>query len=113
MKFFSANIRANTTTFVAKQWVVATIQYSATTRTTTTFVNGITMSVKGPDALAQNGGATWNNLFIGQKGQTSSADYKLQGRIGDILVYNSVLSTADRRAVEAWLSEKYGFGVAV
>ena len=100
-------------TFVNRQWVVATMQYSATTKTTTSFVNGITMTAKGPDALAQNSGAAWSDLYIGQKGTTTSADHKLQGYIGDILVYNSVLSSSDRMSVEAWLSEKYGFGVSV
>ena len=100
-------------TFVNRQWVVATMQYSATTKTTTSFLNGITMTAKGPDALAQNSGAAWSDLYIGQKGPTTSADYKMQGYIGDILVYNSVLSTSDRMSVEAWLSEKYGFGVSV
>ena len=38
---------------------------------------------------------------------------RCKGRIGDIFAYNSVLSTSDRMSVEAWLSEKYGFGVNV
>lgn len=65
------------------------------------------------DALAQNSGAAWSDLYIGQKGPTTGADYKMQGHIGDILIYNSVLSSSDRMSVEAWLSEKYGFGVSV
>ena len=58
-------------------------------------------------------GAAWSDLYIGQKGRDDErADYKMQGLsayIGDILAYNSVLSAC----VEAWLSEKYGFGASV
>jgi hypothetical protein len=100
-------------TFVNRQWVVATMQYNGTTKTTTSFLNGISMTAKGPDALAQNSGAAWTDLYIGQKGTATGADFKMQGYIGDILIYNSVLSTSDRMSVEAWLSEKYGFGVSV
>ena len=100
-------------TFVNRQWVVATMQYNGATKTTTSFLNGISMTAKGPDALTQNSGAAWTDLYIGQKGTATGADFKMQGYIGDILIYNSVLGTSDRMSVEAWLSEKYGFGVSV
>jgi hypothetical protein len=98
-------------TFIRSQWVIATMQYSAATKTTTTFLNGITMTPKGPDATAQNNGNAWNDFFIGQS--ATSADYRLQGYIGEILIYNSVLSTVDRKKVESYLSLKYGLGVAI
>jgi hypothetical protein len=87
------------------------MQYSAATKTTTTFLNGITMTPKGPDATAQNNGDAWNDFFIGQS--PTSADYRLQGYIGEILIYNSVLSTVDRKKVESYLSLKYGLGIAI
>jgi hypothetical protein len=98
-------------TFIRSQWVIATMQYSAATKTTTTFLNGITMTPKGPDATAQNSGNAWNDFFIGQS--ATSADYRLQGYIGEILIYNSVLSTVDRKKVESYLSLKYGLGIAI
>jgi hypothetical protein len=98
-------------TFIRSQWVIATMQYSAATKTTTTFLNGITMTPKGPDATAQNSANAWNDFYIGQS--ATSADYRLQGYIGEILIYNSVLSTADRKKVESYLSLKYGLGVAI
>jgi hypothetical protein len=98
-------------TFIRSQWVIATMQYSAATKTTTTFLNGITMTPKGPDATAQNNGDAWNDFFIGQS--PTSADYRLQGYIGEILIYNSVLSTVDRKKVESYLSLKYGLGIAI
>ena len=98
-------------TFIRSQWVIATMQYSAATKTTTTFLNGITMTPKGPDATAQNNGNAWNDFFIGQS--ATSADYRLQGYIGEILIYNSVLSTVDRKKVESYLSLKYGLGIAI
>ena len=98
-------------TFIRSQWVIATIQYSAATKTTTTFLNGITMTPKGPDATAQNSGNAWNDFYIGQS--ATSADYRLQGYIGEILIYNSVLSTVDRKSVESYLSLKYGLGIAI
>jgi hypothetical protein len=98
-------------TFIRSQWVIATMQYSAATKITTTFLNGITMTPKGPDATAQNNGNAWNDFFIGQS--PTSADYRLQGYIGEILIYNSVLSTVDRKKVESYLSLKYGLGIAI
>ena len=98
-------------TYIRSQWVIATIQYSAATKTTTTFLNGITMTPKGPDATGQNNGNAWNDFYIGQS--ATSADYRLQGYIGEILIYNSVLSTVDRKSVESYLSLKYGLGIAI
>jgi len=98
-------------TYIRSQWVIATMQYSAATKTTTTFLNGITMTPKGPDATAQNSANAWNDFYIGQS--ATSADYRLQGYIGEILIYNSVLSTVDRKKVESYLSLKYGLGVAI
>lgn len=107
------NLSANTpSTSIRGQWVIATMQYNAATKTTTTFLNGITMSVKGPDASAQNNGNTWNDLYIGQA-NSSGADYRLQGHIGDILIYNSILSTLNRKKVESYLSLKYNVGINV
>jgi hypothetical protein len=99
------------TTSIRGQWVIATMQYSAATRTTTTFLNGIAMTAKGPDATAQNNGAAWNDLYIGQA-HSAGADYRLQGYIGEILIYNSVISATDRQSVESYLSIKYGLGIA-
>jgi hypothetical protein len=97
-------------TTVRGQWVLATMQYNGTTKTTTSFLNGIAMTTKGPDAAVQNGGAAWTDLYIGRN-NSAGADHRLQGHIGEILVYNSVLSSTDRMRVEAYLSVKYGLGV--
>ena len=98
-------------TYIRSQWVIATMQYSAATKTTTTFLNGITMTAKGPDATTQNSGSAWNDFYIGQS--VTNADYRLQGYIGEILIYNSLLSTVDRKSVESYLSLKYGLGIAI
>ncbi len=101
------------TVVIRGQWVIATMQYNGATRTTTGFLNGVAMAAKGPDGLQQNSGAAWNHLYIGNGPSSSgTGGSKLQGYIAEILIYDSVLSVANRGGVETWLSNKYGFGVA-
>ena len=89
------------------------MQYGTASKTTKSFLNGVAMTPKGPDASAQNNGTAWNDLYIANGGQSnSSGDFKFEGHIGEILIYNTELSAADRGGVEAWLSNKYGVGVA-
>jgi hypothetical protein len=100
-------------TQIRGQWVIATMQYLATSKTTTSFLNGVAMTPKGPDAGPSNGGTNWDHLYIANGGNASSAgDYKFQGYIGEILIYNSFLAGATRGGVETWLSNKYGVGMA-
>jgi hypothetical protein len=43
----------------------------------------------------------------------SGADYRLNGYIAEILIYDSVLAPTDRQKAEAYVTNKYGFGVCV
>ncbi len=80
--------------------------YDAASKVTERFVNGIKMGST-TDTAAQS---VFNNLTIGG---SSIADSRLNGYIGEILIYDAVLSTIDRKKAEAYLSAKYGFGVGV
>jgi hypothetical protein len=94
------------------QWVIATMQYGNSVRTVKSFLNGVAMTPR-QNAGQQNGGAAWNDLYIANGGSSaSSGDYKFEGHIGEILIYDTELSAASRGGVETWLSNKYGVGIA-
>jgi hypothetical protein len=106
---WNGGMSANTpSTSIRGQWVLATMQYNASTKMTTTFMNGIPMTPKGPDTIE----VVWNDLYIGQN-NSAGADYRLNGYIGEILIYNSVIAATDRMRIETYLSLKYGFGIDV
>ena len=79
------------------------------------FVNGVatgTFTSGAPQVLtAQRGGAfsgTYNNTHLGWYYDTSRA-YK--GDLAEVLIYESVLNTAQQQAVEGYLMSKWGMGV--
>jgi hypothetical protein len=88
-----------------------TMQYTDSTKTVNSWVNGVAFDTL-TNASGQNGGNWWTNLYIGQAGQNTAGQYKLRGCIAEIIIYNTVLSTADRKSVEAGLSQKYGVGIS-
>ena len=92
-------------------WSVMTMQYTDSSKTVNRWVNGVAFDSL-TNLSAQNGGSAWNNLYIGQYAQNTSDQYKLRGCIAEIAIYNTVLSTADRKSVEAGLSQKYGVGIS-
>ena len=51
-------------------------------------------------------------LYIGCGYPTSVVTYACHCDFGDIIMYNSILSAADRNAVEKYLGRKYGIAVA-
>ena len=102
---------ATPSTYIRGQWVIATMTYNSSTKVTSRFVNGITMTTT-TDTIAQNNGSTWNDMYIGGP-SASGPNYRFNGYIGEILIYNSVLTNTDRLKVEGYLSTKYGFGVSV
>jgi hypothetical protein len=89
-----------------------TMQYRDSSQKVHTWVNGVAFD-EITNGSAQNGGSQWNNLYIGQYANNTSGQYKLRGCIAEIAIYNTVLSTADRKSVEAGLSNKYGVGISV
>lgn len=93
-------------TLIRSQWVIGTMTYDGTSKTTNRFLNGIQLSYS-VDTVQQ---PLFSGLVIGGP---SSADYRFNGYIGEILIYSSVLSSVDRKKVEAYVSAKYGFGVGV
>ena len=94
---------------IMRQWIIMTMQYTLSTKTTNTWVNGIKFDTR-VDSGTQNGGATWNNLYIGQNGSIASPLGIMRGCVAEILIYNTVIVDADRKSLEAWLSQKYGVG---
>ena len=94
-----------------RQWAIMTMQYTEASKTIDVWVNGVKFDTV-TNSATQNGGNTWNNLYIGQKGTNTSGANKLKGCIAELLVYNTVLSSTDRKSVEAWLSQKYLVGVS-
>ena len=98
-------------TYIRDQWVVATITYDSATKITSRFLNGIVLSTTN-DTTQQNNGSVWNDLYIGQP-FASGTDYRFEGYIGEILIYSSVLSSVNRKQVDAWLCNKYGFGITI
>jgi hypothetical protein len=90
-----------------------TMQYTNSTKTVNTWVNGVAFdTLTRTDGIGQNNGNPWTNLYIGQCGQNTTWEYKLSGCIAEIAIYNTVLSTADRKSVEAGLSQKYDVGIS-
>lgn len=96
------------TTLIRGQWVIGTMTYDQGNKITERFINGIKMSST-TDTSVQ---AQWNDMYIGLPGPNGT-DYRLNGYIGEILIYNKVLTTSDRQKVEAYVTNKYGFGVGV
>jgi hypothetical protein len=95
-----------------RQWAIMTMQYNNSDKTINVWVNGMKFNTI-TNSSAQNGGSAWNDLYIGQNATNTSQAYKLKGCIAEILIYNTVLSSTDRKSVEAWLSQKYSVGVSL
>ncbi len=90
-----------------------TMQYTNSTKTVNVWVNGVAFdTLTRPESIGQNSGSAWTNLYIGQIGQQTGMDSKLRGCIAEIAIYNTVLSAADRKSVEAGLSQKYNVGIS-
>jgi hypothetical protein len=102
----SGMVRPAPDTSIRSQWVIGTMTYDGASKTTNRFLNGIELS-SSTDTVQQ---PLFSGLVIGGPG---SQDYRFNGYIGEILIYNSVLSSSDRKKVEAYVSAKYGFGVGV
>ena len=96
------------TTLIRGQWVIGTMTYDQGNKITERFINGIKMSST-TDTSVQ---AQWNDMYIGLPGPNGT-DYRLNGYIGEILIYNKVLTNSDRQKVEGYVTNKYGFGVSV
>ncbi len=60
----------------------------------------------GTTAVSLNTGTGWASIGVGRV--TSTLQYYLTGQIGEIIVYNRALSTADRQLVEGYLAWKWG-----
>jgi len=66
--------------------------------------NSVTRTSGADGALADNA----NKYLLGRIGSQDNTNFLFDGYICEILVYDSELSTADRQAVEAYLSYKWG-----
>jgi hypothetical protein len=71
--------------------------------------DSVAMRINGNTVSLTKGGSTSGNandkFYIGGRGTT--ADFGLVGRIAELIVYNRVLSQAERDTVEQYLSRKY------
>ncbi len=71
--------------------------------------DSVAMRINGNTVSLTKGGSTSGNandkFYIGGRGTT--ADFGLRGRIAELIVYNRVLSQAERDTVEQYLSRKY------
>ena len=72
-----------------------------------TLNGGNLSSVTSPNVVYNN--ITLNTYSIGSNPQTTTL---FVGNIGEVIIYNSALSTTDRRAVETYLGNKWGITVA-
>jgi hypothetical protein len=82
---------------------VITYEFPGTTLT------AYTDTTKELDAVAHNttGAVTLNRLTIGAQGRTTNFNF-YDGKIGEILIYDSALSDANIAAVQAYLISKWG-----
>jgi hypothetical protein len=99
---------ATPTTLIRGQWVIGAMTYDLGSKVTRRYINGIEMSST-TDSSAQ---AQWNDMYIGLPGPAGS-NFRLNGYIAEILIYDRVLAPTDRQKAEAYVTNKYGFGVGV
>jgi hypothetical protein len=72
-------------------------------------VNGA--QVVSASSTAAAGAITVNVLAVGALVRTSAASF-LNGQVGDVLIYNRVLTASEIQRVERWLSAKFGITLA-
>jgi hypothetical protein len=68
-------------------------------------INGVNDGSTGTDALSSDG----SNLYLGVR--KSENAFFLNGDIADVIIYDTVLTMAQRKKVEAALSQRYGISV--
>lgn len=99
---------ATTSTNVGSDFNVWTGVGDYTNTTATLFKNGTQVAQNTSWLTAGSTANDWGSISVGAaSGWLSSPGAPLIGSIGEIVVYNSVLSTADRQRVEAYLKTKW------
>jgi hypothetical protein len=87
-----------------KNWgteaITATITCQGST-TMSTYLNGELGATVTP------GSDTWNQFALGSQRLSGAWNHHWDGWIGDVIVFNRVLSAADRATVETWLMNRY------
>jgi large repetitive protein len=97
----------NGPTFVAAD---VTSYSTSTTWAATAYLNGVASNTDGATD-ASNAGATDMRIGQGNVAPTTTYRWRLNGRIGELLVFNRALTGAERLQVERYLGWKWGVTV--
>jgi hypothetical protein len=93
-------------TLLKNQYYVISYTFGVTTNVEQLYVNGTSVGTY------SKGSAYASSLYRIGAIDTSSPQYSFDGNIGEILVYNTALTTSERQRIEGYLSQKWGLGVS-
>ena len=82
--------------------------YSAPSITSTSFINGAAFTITGIPTTSPAVGTARFSVGGGVADGDGTLGYYLTGNVAEILVYSTVLSTAQRRQIEGYLARKWG-----
>lgn len=69
------------------------------------FINGLSVYSDPSNVYNNSIGGEDGTLYIGK--QTSNGNHAIKGKVAEVLIYNRVLTTQERKLIEAYLSNKY------
>jgi hypothetical protein len=90
-------------------WGVDTLDFKSDATTTTSNawrLNGVALSLSQTSSSPANRQQFANGYFISRGGSTT--DQLFRGDIGEILIFDSVLSTSNQQVIEEYLKSKWG-----
>lgn len=88
--------------------------FSGTNASNVLFVNGGQVALSNPGSLVDDPGTgvVTDTLYVGQRAGTAGAGWGLNGDFAELLVFNRVLTDAERNTVGSYLADKYGLTTA-
>ena len=90
-------------------WGIDTLDFKSDATTTTSNswrLNGVALSLSQTSSTPANRQQFANGYFVGRGGSTT--DQLFRGDIGEILIFDSVLSTPNQQVIESYLQSKWG-----
>jgi hypothetical protein len=93
-------------TLLKNQYYLFSYTFGVTTNVEQLYVNGTSVGTY------SKGSAYTSSLYRIGAINTSSQQFSFDGNIGEILVYNTALTTSERQRIEGYLSQKWGLGVS-
>jgi len=93
------------------QFLLVENSFNGTNASNLLFVGGAQVGV---DVVAQDPGlgVITDTLYVGQRAGTAGEGWGLNGDLAEMLVFNRVLTDAERNTVGSYLTEKYGLTTA-